>query len=78
MNDAASVCVLKRLANLLDYFKSPCFGETAAARCVKNFGKRSSVQPLHDDEIQIVVTIEVYESHDVRMRQASAFSCLLL
>ena len=45
---------------------------------VENLGQVAALEPFHDDEIEIAVSVEVYETHDVRMYQAAALGGFLL
>ena len=78
MDYAATMGVLERLSDLRHDAEGFFEIDASAIRRVQNIGKRATLQPFHDHEIQIVVSIEVDETHDVRMRQAAALGRFLL
>ena len=70
--------IIKCVCNLADDSKR-CFKiNDPGIRRVKNVGERAAVQPFHDQEIQIVVAIDVYEANNIRMDEATSFGRFLL
>ena len=70
--------IVERFANLADDFHRSLVADVFAIRRIENVGEGFAFHPLHDDEIEIIIAIKVYESNDSRVRQAASFGGLLL
>ena len=78
MNDAAAVCIFERVANLLNNLEGAIRLKFSRFRCIQNVGKCFAVKPFHDNEEQIVITVEIYYPDNVRMDQAATLGRFLL
>ena len=78
VDDAATMRIIKRVPHLADDAKRRLVVDDGGFRRVKNICKRAAIQPFHDEEIEVVITVEVNKANDVRMYQATAFGCFLL
>ena len=78
MNDAATMRIVQRVANLPDDAKCRFNVHTAGVIRIEDVSQCSTLEPLQDEEIEIPVTVEVDKAHDVRMHETPRLGCLLL
>ena len=78
MDNSTSMRVVQRLADLTRDFESALDINTARDVRIQNICECPAFEPLHDDEIEVVVTVQVHETNDIRMHQTAAFGRLLL
>ena len=78
MNDAATMSVVQCICYLTYDAKCRVIIDDGGILRVENIGKCAAIQPFHDQEIEIVVTIEVKKAHNIRVYQAAPFGRFLL
>ena len=70
--------IFKCQANLLDNIQGRFEIDLLAAGFIQNGCQRFTLQPLHDDEVQVIFPVEIDTAHDIRVSQATAFCYFLL
>ena len=78
MDDAASMCIFERVADLLNDCEGVFLLKFSRVRRIQNVGECCTVEPFHDNEEQIIIPIEINNADNIRMRQAAAFGSFLL
>src|SRR5210317_2548447 len=78
MNDAATMCIFERFADLAHDAERSLLVDLPAVRRIQDVGKGPAIQPLQDDVVKVIVAIKIDKPNDVRMREATALGRFLL
>jgi hypothetical protein len=78
MDNTALMRIFKCQANLLDNIQGRFEIDLLAAGFFQNGCQRFALQPLHDNEVQVIFPVQIDAAHDIRVSQATAFCHFLL
>ena len=78
MDNTPLMRIFKCQANLLDNIQGRFEIDILAAGFIQNGCQRFALEPLHNNEVQIVFPVEIDATHDIRVSQATAFRHFLL